>query len=166
MPLAAITGFRCSAGSIFSLPIEYYHYYWESFARDEKITPRLIPIKSAIIDSTNSRHQNGSDIYIGQIVKNYLETKDIVDVSQAHRKMKDVFIQEDAIKFINRKIQEDSEIVERKVELSVELSTKNAWESSLVTYIDDIPFHFLGDGEQSFIKTKLAFPTHKLITIS
>lgn len=73
--------------SIHSLPIEYYHFYWESFARDEKITPRIIPIKSALIDSSNNRQQNGSDVYIGQIVKNFLDTKDIVDISQSHRKM-------------------------------------------------------------------------------
>ncbi len=149
--------------SIHSLPIEYYHFYWESFARDEKVTPKLIPIKSALIDSTNSRQQNGSDLYISQIVKNYLETKDVVDVSQAHRKMKDIFTKEDAIKNINQKIQTDSKITDRKVELSVELSTKNAWESSLVTYIDEIPFHFLGKGEQSVIKTKLAL-SHKKAT--
>ena len=146
--------------SIHSLPIEYYQFYWESFARDEKITPRVIPFKSAVIDSTNTRHQNGSDLYISQIVKNYLEKKDIVDVSQAHRKMKDVFTNEDAIKNINEKIQNDSLITEKKVQLSVELSTKSAWESSLVTYIDDIPFHHLGKGEQSIIKTKLAL-SHK-----
>lgn len=146
--------------SIHSIPIEYYHFYWESFARDEKVSPKLIPIKSALIDSTSHRQRNGSDLYISQIVKNYLETKDIVDVSQAHRRMKDIFTKEDAIKNINKKIQKDSKITDRKVQLSVELSTKNAWESSLVTYIDEIPFHFLGKGEQSIIKTKLAL-SHK-----
>jgi putative ATP-dependent endonuclease of OLD family len=149
--------------SIHSLPIEYYTFYWDSFARDENITPRLIPIKTALIDSANNRQQNGSDLYIGQIVKNFLDTKDVVDVSQAHRKMKDVFNQEEAIKNINRKIQGDSYITDKKVELSVELSTKNAWESSLVTYIDDIPFHHLGKGEQSIIKTKLAISHKKAV---
>lgn len=152
-----------SEKSIHSLPIEYYQFYWESFARDEKITPRLIPIKSALIDSSNNRQQNGSDVYIGQIVKNFLDTKDIVDISQSHRKMKDVFIQQDAIKNINDKIQKNSHITNRKVELSVEFSTKNAWENTLVTYIDDIPFHFLGQGEQSIIKTKLALSHKKAI---
>lgn len=149
--------------SIHSLPIEYYQFYWESFARDEKITPRLIPFKSALIDSSNNKQQNGSDIYIGQIVKNFLDTKDIVDISQSHRRMKDVFVQQDAIKNINNKIQENSNIADRKVELSVELSTKNAWENTLLTYIDDIPFHFLGQGEQSTIKTKLALSHKKAI---
>lgn len=50
-------------GEIKSLPIEYYKFTWNSFAR-EQITPKLIPIKSALIDSSSSRFKNGSDIYI------------------------------------------------------------------------------------------------------
>jgi putative ATP-dependent endonuclease of the OLD family len=149
--------------SIHSLPIEYYQYFWESFAHDENVTPKLFPIKAAFIDSTSSKSQNGSDLYISQIIKNHLDTKDIVDVSQAHRKMKDSFNNENAVKNINEKIQRDSKLDNKKVELSVELSTKNAWENSLVTYINDIPFHFLGKGEQSLIKTKLAL-SHKKAT--
>lgn len=146
--------------SIKSLPIEYYNFYWESFARDERITPKLIPIKPALIDSSNGRLQNGSDIYISRIIKDFLDQKEIVDVSQAHRKMKDVFMQEDSIISINRKIQTDSKISNKKVELSVELSSKNSWENSLVTYLDEIPFHHIGKGEQCIIKTKLAL-SHK-----
>ena len=146
--------------SIKSLPIEYYNFYWESFARDERITPRLIPIKPALIDSSNGRLQNGSDIYISRIIKDFLDQKEIVDVSQAHRKMKDVFMQEDSIININKKIQTDSNISNKKVELSVELSSKNSWENSLVTYLDEIPFHHIGKGEQCVIKTKLAL-SHK-----
>jgi putative ATP-dependent endonuclease of OLD family len=146
--------------SIKSLPIEYYNFYWESFARDERITPRLIPIKPALIDSSNGRLQNGSDIYISRIIKDFLDQKEIVDVSQAHRKMKDVFMQQDSIININRKIQTDSNISNKKVELSVELSSKNSWENSLVTYLDEIPFHHIGKGEQCIIKTKLAL-SHK-----
>ena len=146
--------------SIKSLPIEYYNFYWESFARDERVTPRLIPIKPALIESSNSRLQNGSDVYIGRIIKDFLDQKEIVDVSQAHRKMKDVFMQENSIININKKIQTDSDISSKKVELSVELSSKNSWENSLVTYLDDIPFHHIGKGEQCVIKTKLAL-SHK-----
>ncbi len=149
-----------NTGNIKSLPIEYYHFYWESFARDERITPKLIPIKSSLIDSSSGRLQNGSDIYINRIVKDLLESKEIVDISQAHRKMKDVFMQEDAVKNINNRIQEASKISSKKVELSVELSSKNAWESLLVTYLDNIPFHNIGKGEQCIVKTKLAL-SHK-----
>lgn len=139
-----------------TLPIEYYTVYWESFARNDNITPRRIPIKSALIDSSSNKYQNGSDIYISRIVKEFLESNEIVEVSQAHRKMKETFMDNEAIKKINEKIKVASKISDKKVELSVELSSKNAWESSLMTYIANVPFHYIGKGEQCLIKTKLA----------
>ena len=143
-------------GNIKTLPIEYYNISWSSFARDENITPKTIPIKSALIDSSSSKFQNGSDIYISKIVKDLLDLKEIVKVSQAHRQMKDAFMGHEAIQAINDKIKNASKISDKKVELSVELSSKNAWENSLITCIEDIPFHNIGKGEQCLIKTKLA----------
>ena len=143
-------------GGIKTLPIEYYTISWSSFARDEGITPRTIPIKSALIDSSSNRLQNGSDIYISRIIKEFLDSSEVVEISQAHRKMKEFFMGEQAIKKINEKIKTASKISDKKVELSVELSSKNAWESSLMTYLEDIPFHYVGKGEQCLIKTKLA----------
>jgi putative ATP-dependent endonuclease of OLD family len=139
-----------------TLPIEYYNISWTSFARDENITPRIIPIKSALIDSASNKLQNGSDIYISRIVKEFLESNEVVEISQAHRKMKESFMNDPAIQHINDKIKKAAKISDKKVELSVELSSKNAWESSLITCIEDIPFHFIGKGEQCLVKTKLA----------
>lgn len=143
-------------GGIKTLPIEYYNVSWTSFARDEGITPRTIPIKSALIDSSSNKFQNGSDIYISRIIKEFLESNEVVEISQAHRRMKESFMGEDAIKKINEKIKIASKISDKKVELSVELSSKNAWENSLMTYLDDVPFHYIGKGEQCLVKTKLA----------
>jgi putative ATP-dependent endonuclease of the OLD family len=143
-------------GGIKTLPIEYYNVFWTSFARDESITPRTIPIKSALIDSSSNKLQNGSDIYISRIVKEFLESNEVVQISQAHRRMKESFMGEEAIKKINEKIKTASKISDKKVELSVELSSKNAWESSLMTYLEDVPFHYIGKGEQCLVKTKLA----------
>ena len=91
-------------GKIKSLPIEYYDIYWNSFAR-ENITSRSIPIKSALIDSSSTRYQNGSDIYISRIVRDNLEPKEIIEISQAHRNMRDSFMECPAIREINDKIQ-------------------------------------------------------------
>ena len=143
-------------GGIKTLPIEYYNVSWSSFARNESITPRTIPIKSALIDSSSNKLQNGSDIYISRIVKEFLESNEVVEISQAHRKMKESFMENDAIKKINEKIKTASKISDKKVEISVELSSKNAWESSLMTYLEDVPFHYIGKGEQCLVKTKLA----------
>lgn len=146
-------------GNIKTLPIEYYEITWQSFARDN-ITSRSIPIKSAFIDSSSNRFQNGSDIYLSRIIKENLDENDLVKISQAHRKMRDTFMEDKSIQAINSKVKNHSTLTAKKLALSVELVSKNAWESSLMTYFDDIPFHFIGKGEQCIIKTDLAL-SHK-----
>ena len=138
-----------------TLPIEYYDIFWTSFAR-ENITARSIPIKSAMIDSSSNRYQNGSDMYISRIVRDNLEPEDIIDISQAHRRMRENFMSDASIQAINEQIKQSAKITDKKVELSVELLTKNAWENSLMTYLDDVPFHYIGKGEQCIVKTELA----------
>ncbi len=147
------------SGDIDSLPIEYYNFSWSSFAREPK-TPRAIPIKSALIDSSSNRYLNGSDVYISRIIKDCLSSEDIIKISKAHRNLKESFSKEEAVKLINAKIQEAIKISNKKVELAVDLSTKNAWENNLITCLDEIPFHHIGKGEQCIVKTKLAL-SHK-----
>ncbi len=142
-----------------TIPIEYYDPSWKSFARDP-MTPRTIPIKSALIDSSSRRYQHGSDVYISRIIRENLESKEIVCISQAYRKMKEAFMHENAIIAINTRIKSAAKISEKEVKLSVDLSSKNAWETSLMTYLDGIPFHHIGKGEQCIIKTQLAL-SHK-----
>lgn len=142
-----------------SLPIEYYDFFWSSFARNDRLTPRTIPFKSALIDSSNNRYQSGSDVYISRIIRDLLTDEHIVNVSQAHRKLKDSFAEHKAIKAINEELKQ-KQISDKKVELSVDVSTRTAWETSLTTYLDDIPFNYSGRGEQCLVKTKLAL-SHK-----
>lgn len=142
-------------GNIKSLPIEYYDIIWTTFARDI-ITTRSIPYKSSLIDSSEYRYQSGNDLYLSRIIKGSLEVEDITAIAQAHRKMRDTFINDPSIETINQKINQDASLTDKKIALSVELVTKNAWENSLVTQLDEIPFHYVGKGEQCVVKTELA----------
>ncbi|MHB8279720.1 MAG: ATP-dependent nuclease [Candidatus Humimicrobiaceae bacterium] len=142
-----------------SLPIEYYDFSWSSFARDDRLTPKSIPFKSALIDSSNSRYQNGSDMYISCIIRDFLSDELKVKISQAHRRLRDSFAEESVIKEVNKEI-EQKKISDKKVEISVDLSTKTAWETSITTYLDEVPFSYIGRGEQCLVKTKLAL-NHK-----
>lgn len=142
-----------------SLPIEYYEIAWTSFSR-QAITVRSIPMKSAMIDSSSYRYQNGSDVYISRIVKDLLSAEEVTSVAQAHRKMKDTFMEDPSIKAINDRISEETTIIDGQVSLSVDLGTKNAWEGSLVTQLNSVPFGYLGKGAQCVLKTELAL-THK-----
>jgi len=148
-------------GKLGSLPIEYFRFSWASFAREE-MTPKSIPIKSALIDSSSNRYQNGSDVYVSRIVQDFLTDEQIVRISQAHRKLKDAFAEDASIKEINEEIKQ-KQISDKKVELSIDVPTKTAWETSLTTYLDGIPFSYAGRGEQSLVKTKLAL-SHKKST--
>lgn len=145
---------------IHSLPMEYYVASWCSFARDQSITTRTIPIKSFFIDSSNYRYQNSSDVYISRIVKDLLEPDDVIAISQAHRRMIENFAQDQAITNINKKISGESTIVEGDVSLSPDQGNKNAWENSLITQIAGIPFSHVGKGAQCIIMTELAL-SHK-----
>ena len=142
-------------GGIKTLPIEYYDIYSYSFARSA-ITPKNIPIKPALIDSSGTRFQNGSDIYIAKIVRDLLDNGEQVSVTQAYRKACELFADDPSIVAINDKIQSNSKISDRRVKIDIDLPAKNAWEFALMTYLDEIPFHFIGKGEQCIVKTKLA----------
>ena len=138
-----------------SLPIEYYKITWKSFARDS-ITARNIPLKSALIDSSTDRYLNGSDIYISRIIRNDLNNDDKVGLSQAFRKMKESFNDDSIVERINEQIKTKSKVSQKDLKIDVDLSTQNAWDSTLMTYLDDVPFHNIGKGEQCIIKTNLA----------
>jgi len=149
-----------NVGDVKTLPIEYYEVRLSTFGRKD-ITVKSIPIKPALIDSSSTRYQNGSDIYISRIVRQSLETVDAVKIAQAHRRMRESFMQDQSIQDINQKIQSGATITDKKIELSVELLSKNAWESSLMTYLDEVPFHYIGKGEQCIIKTRLTLSDKK-----
>ncbi len=148
------------AGGLNSIPIEYYTAKMVSFSR-KGITARNVPIKSALIDSANSRFQNGSDAYISRIIRDSLEENERASISQAHRKLREAFMADEKLKVINAKITTAAKISKKSVSISIDMSSQNAWENSLMTYIDNIPFHYIGKGEQCVIKTKLALSAKK-----
>lgn len=149
-----------NAGELTSIPVEYYTTTMRSFAR-KGVTARNIPIKSALIDSSSTRLQNGSDVYVSRIIRDVLEETERASISQAHRKLKEAFVGDKNLQLINDRITKAAKISQKSVSISIDLSSQTAWESSLMTYIDLIPFQYIGKGEQCVIKTKLAISAKK-----
>lgn len=123
---------------VVSLPIEYYGVRWVSFARDSSVTVRSIPIKSVLIDSSNYRYQNGSDVYISRIVKELMDPEDILAITHAYRELVDGFAADETIQTINRRISEKSTIINGDISLTADQGTQNAWENSLTTQVAGI----------------------------
>lgn len=143
-----------------SIPLEFYQVQWFEFSR-QAATARTVPIKSALIDLASTRVQSGSDMYISRIVREFLDEKERVAVSQAHRKLKDAFKKDGHVDAINKRLAEAAKISRKNVSISVDMSSHNAWENSLMTYIEDVPFHYIGKGEQCIVKTRLALSSKK-----
>lgn len=141
-----------------SFPVEYYKIVWSSFAKDE-ISTRLIPLKPNVIDASGAKYKNGSDYYISKIISNKLSPEDIVELTQSIRGLKEKFKDDPALKKVNDKIAECDIISKKQVSVSVNTTEINAWENLLNTYIDNIPFTQIGQGEKSIIKTNLALST-------
>lgn len=145
-----------------SLPIEYYRFGWQSFSRDISISPRNIPLKSVLIDSSSYRFLSNLDPYFSKVIKEKLSLDQEVRVSQAHRRLRENFKNEGVIKEINQYLQStEVSFTGRRVELSVDLGTKNAWEDSILTEVDETPLQFAGKGVQHMIKTELALSSQK-----
>jgi putative ATP-dependent endonuclease of OLD family len=142
-----------------AIPIEYYKITWYAFSQ-EPMSSRTIPIKSVLIDSSSARNQNSSDVYIARIIQNDLDDKEKVSLSQAYRKMKETFGKDESVISINNKIQNQTKITQKSINISTDLPTQSAWENALMTFVDDIPFQQIGKGEQCIIKTNLAL-SHK-----
>lgn len=140
---------------IVTLPIEYYKIDWKNSA-DKDITARTIPIKSIIIDTSDSNIRNGSDNCIARIVKDKLEEKEIIDISQAYRKIRDIFIKDNTIKSINTRLSKESHFMNNTIEIDVEMLNRNDWEKAIITKINEIPFDYIGKGEQSSLKIELS----------
>ena len=151
------------SGGVKSIPVEYYKIERFSFARTA-VTNRGIPLKSILIDSSSNRFQNGSDVYISKIIKESLDEKELIALAQSYRRLKDDFESETSIQNINKKISDNASITDKKVSIAIDMSVKNSWQTVLMTYIDDVPFHQIGKGEQCIIKTNLALANTKAQT--
>ena len=61
-------------GNINTLPIEYYKVTWCSAAdNDSEMTTKFIPIKSVLIDTSETNLRNSSDSCMSRIIKEKLE---------------------------------------------------------------------------------------------
>lgn len=150
------TALLAKPGEIKTLPTEYYGVQWCSFAGGT-ITPRSIPVGLSYIDATTIRLQSGTDFYLQNIISSGLEPKERAALSVAYRNLKEQFSDQPAIKGINAKLtQRKGAITDKDLAITVDVSQRSNWESNLVPHLDDLPFQFIGKGEQSALKIMLA----------
>lgn len=138
------------------IPTEYYSADWLSF-NGQKITARSIPAKASLIDAPNIHLQSGVDYYLSSIIDTHLTPVEKVGLTRAYRSLRERFSDSDAIKKINEKLTgSQSEVSDRELTLAMDVSLKSRWETNIVPHLDDLPYQFVGKGEQSSLKILLA----------
>ena len=137
--------------ALFLVPVEYYTVDWYSFA-NSRLTSRSLGLRAFYIDSTSLKFQNGADYYLQRVINETLAPKDRVLLAMAYRTLKHSFADAAQIKAINAELAAHR-LTEKKLSLSLDISPRSGWESSLIPYLDDVPFPFIGQGGQHVLKT-------------
>jgi len=137
------------------LPIEYYKIAWLDFA--DNPVPRNLPFRAKIIDTSLVRGYLGPNKYLSRIISDVLEDKQRLLLSIAYRNLKKAFINEAGIKDINKHLEvKKGDVTTKNLTVSMDMSARSTWESSITAYLDDIPFASIGKGEQCRVQMKLA----------
>ncbi|MCZ7620162.1 MAG: AAA family ATPase [Myxococcota bacterium] len=153
---AEYQAFVAEPANVKLVPTEYYRVDWVGFSGNA-VTARSVPAAASVIDSTAMRLQPGVDFHLQQIIRTHLEPRERVELSRQYRSLREEFSEKPAVKKINKRLEGDSaDLSDRHLSLSIDLSQRNTWESGLVAHLDEIPFPFIGKGEQNTLKTLLA----------
>ncbi|MEI7728352.1 MAG: AAA family ATPase [Verrucomicrobiota bacterium] len=139
-----------------AVPVEYYKVGWYGFSGNA-ITSRSLPIAISNIDATTIRLQSGADYFLQDIIAGSLDSKEKVALAVAYRNLKEKFSAEPAIDTINKKLtQKQGAITTKNLAIAIDTSQKTHWENALTPHLDELPFQFIGKGEQSALKIMLA----------
>jgi hypothetical protein len=138
------------------VPTEYYRVEWLGFSGNP-VTRRAIPLSASRIDASAIRLQSGADYYMQQIIHDHLDPAERAELSRAYRSLREKFSSNPAIETINGKLAlTKDDLTDRDLSLSIDISQRTAWESSLIPHLDELPFQFVGTGAQNMLKVLLA----------
>lgn len=146
--------FLDEADKIRLAPTEYFKVQWLGFDGNP-ISRRNVPATASVIDPTAIRLQSGADYHLQQIIRERLDPKERAQLSLQYRSLRESFAENPAVDEVNKRLSED-DLTDRHLSLSIDISRRFTWESSLVAHLDDLPFPYIGKGDQNAVKTLLA----------
>lgn len=117
-----------------------------------------------MIGNIEHRYIQGPDKYISELVGDYLDETQKSLLAIKYRQLKEEFTDDTKIKDINNAFKTSgNKISDKDVQISIDVSSKNSWDSILSLYFDDIPFKLIGKGEQNAVKIKFPYnaPTYQ-----
>jgi len=139
------------------MPVEYYKVVWRNFGDNPVTTTNNLPFSSKIIDTSLIRGYMSPNKYLSRIISDVLKDDQRVLLATAYRKLKHLFMNEDSIKTINDHLATmKGDVTDKKLTVSMDMSSRSTWDSSITAHLNDIPFDSVGKGEQCRVQMKLA----------
>ncbi|WP_246839933.1 ATP-dependent endonuclease [Hafnia sp. HMSC23F03] len=141
--------------NITSIPIEFYKLEWLDFgwnpikAVDKKF-------KALYIDPTRIHPTLGKNQYISTILNTALNKEELVKLTLNYRENQQVFNNSGEVKMVNTGLDTDHLITDKKLSIVASTLPAGSIQTSLQLEVDDVPFQFIGKGEQSNVQIKLA----------
>lgn len=134
------------------IPCEYYTINRSWFSEDA-VKPFLQPFSIQIINSASSLH----NIKMSQFITRHLQSN-LSDEKNRHLKttlrgLRNHFNANEKVSDVNKELTEIAKGFHDKLEISLDLTTYNAWNAISCPFVDDIPVHLCGQGEQCILKT-------------
>lgn len=141
--------------SITSIPIEFYKLEWLDFGWNP-IRPIAKKFKALYIDPTRIHPTIGKNQYISSILNTVLEKEELVKLTLNYRENLQVFNNSGEVMTVNANLDTAHLITDRRLTIAASTLPAGAIQTGLQLKVDDVPFHFIGKGEQSNVQIKLA----------
>jgi predicted ATP-dependent endonuclease of OLD family len=141
--------------NITSIPIEFYKVEWLDFGWNP-IKPIAKKFKALYIDPTRIHPTMGKNQYISSILNTALAKEELVKLTLNYRENLQVFNNSGEVKTVNASLDADHLITDSKLTIAASTLPAGSIQTGLQLEVNDVPFHFIGKGEQSNVQIKLA----------
>lgn len=141
--------------NITSIPIEFYKLEWLDFGWNPiKVVAKKF--KALYIDPTRIHPTLGKNQYISTILNTALNKEELAKLTLNYRENQQVFNNSGEVKMVNTGLDTDHLITDKKLSIAASTLPAGSIQTSLQLEVDDVPFQFIGKGEQSNVQIKLA----------
>ena len=136
------------------LPTEYYKVTWRGF-HDKPLYRRPKDFEVLYLDSKTSQPSRQIDIYSRQLLKELVDNKESATISVQYRKQRHQLTSE-ILDTVNQKMKKHDGALSSTLSLQLDQSSLSSWDKVVVPHIEQLPFGYVGQGQQVLIKTALA----------
>lgn len=138
-----------------SVPIEFYKLEWLDFGWNP-IKAVAKKFRALYIDPTRIHPTLGKNQYISTILNTALDKEELVKLTLNYRENQQVFNDSGEVKAVNEGLDADHLITDKKLSIAASTLPAGSIQTGLQLEVDDVPFQFIGKGEQSNVQIKLA----------